>query len=1062
MSDAQLGEVPLGSGLDETQEDAFVPAEKMRVCQNVVFPDDKTAAKRPGLATIALQNYVRALVSRGNDLIAIDGQNAYEVDLATGSTYLRGGVSPFTISRTVVGTGSVAAGSSLHTGGAPAIVSAPVPLSSVAEGGGYRVVVWNDGTYILASIYSLASKVWVTTATVLSSVASTNVYAGQPRALIIGTTVIALWVDNNASFLTGATLSLSAIGSGWGAPVQMLSTGLTSSSVSFDASVVGGTSNFTTVLSSAQYDAAPSYRVFVHEWSTALSVVHSATVATGSSTGLTGFRMVSSAINACPGSSDGVLLLAWTDVHTSGGVESYKLNVAGYAIGVGLSSYFVSTIISDNNSGSPAQASQFTAVAIERLYGQGSSATSQFIVTYSRAVYDIAPPSGSGGSIDATFPFTALFTITVNTGSTGISHGPFQAYQIMSKPFAVTVNGALSIFQHVMRLNDSPQPSHHLVEIQWSVSGVKTTWIPRGVFAPRYASSNNLITTALNCDVANSGNLTAGTYTLTSYFESQVVGSTSALYTLNFNDWTQYQSVRIGPYAYFTGGLTCMFDGSAVYEAGFLHAPQAPSIRPDNAAGSLTASTTYGYAVVFSTTDGAGNVCRSAPSLIASAATGSGGSNQMQLAVMPMRTTLRTRPISIEVYRNTAATPSIFYLAHTFVNDPTNTTSFGFTDGIADTSIASNPILYTLSGGVPSVCPPASTSLGVHADRVWAIDETGLTHYFSSQLTTGEPPRFADAFTQSWPEGPITAAWSLEGRLHAATSEKIFYLFGEGPSIGNSGNDLTDPTIWRADLGIVDARGVSLCEPGAILHTQKGLYLEGRDGSYTWLSSIRRTLATYPVVTGMTALDADGAVRINMAQAAGYGQAGVTAHFDYRHARWATHTLIGGFSISSACMAAGTYVAFSPFTAGPPPGGAIFQETPSTFLDSGTTFVPSNLVTGWSHGGGMQGFQRIHRVMVLGIQNTPCQVTMQIARDFSSSFGADAQTWTDTQLSGVTQFQLQTTAGVQKCESFSVQISDASPMSGLGTGQGATFQSLNVRFRGKRGEYKQIPGNERR
>jgi hypothetical protein len=168
----------------------------------------------------------------------------------------------------------------------------------------------------------------------------------------------------------------------------------------------------------------------------------------------------------------------------------------------------------------------------------------------------------------------------------------------------------------------------------------------------------------------------------------------------------------------------------------------------------------------------------------------------------------------------------------------------------------------------------------------------------------------------------------------------------------------------------------------------------------------------------------------------------------------------------SSCVAGGTYFELVSWPhLGHPFDCALNQETPGVFLDgfASSAWIPLTATSGWLHPSGTQGFARLHRVLLLGYQTSPCQLSIAVANDYATTFPAALTTWTDTDLSGMTTIQLQATASAQKGEAFSFSITDAAPANlAIGSGAGAVLKNVTARLRGKRGENKQLNQTERR
>jgi hypothetical protein len=555
---------------------------------------------------------------------------------------------------------------------------------------------------------------------------------------------------------------------------------------------------------------------------------------------------------------------------------------------------------------------------------------------------------------------------------------------------------------------------------------------------------------------------------------TESTATSSALVTFDFAHPNLWQTVRLGDWVYVAGGMPQIYDGSALNEIGFLHAPPAPGISTaSGTGGSLPAASLYTYAVCYAQPDGNGNVHRSPLSVPVQISTDpAGASHSVTLAIFPLRTTLRqtlpgapgqvgSRTVLIEVYRTTQATPTVLQLIAVIDNSIVATNTIMFTDTLADSDIAKNPIFNTAL--VASECPPSLSALAVHSDRVLGFDDTGRAQYFSTPLTAGEAPRFNDDFVNTWPEGPITASWSLEGRLHAATASRIFYLFGEGPSDSGAGSDFSSPTLWQSDIGVVDARAVAIFENGVVFNSRKGLYLETRSGELQWLGNfVQRTQGLYPVVTSISTLERDGVVRITCKASDSPSTAGVNIHWDYRKQRIATHDVASGYGFDGSCSADGTWYALQILSSFGGIASLSFEDA-TTCLDGGAAWVTMQLAGGWAKAQDLQGAPRVHRLQLLGQMVTPHGMMVETARNYSAAWDTDAGVWSDADIAAMTLEQMRHTPTVQKVQAISYRLTDAAPATlPAGTGAGPILRGLLFRTRGRRGEWKQLTSGQQR
>lgn len=1076
--DASLIQLPMAGGLDETQDDSFVPPEKSRVCQNVVFPDPTTAAKRPGLTSLATVNYARKLVPHGSEVLVLDPQLAWAYSPTQTAVVLRGPAPQCMISRRFLASGNSKATVSANFG-----TSIP-PCASLAEDPTthLQIAAWCDGASIQASVFDPVSGNYVATAvqlanTIVSGVPSDTLPKMNPRVIIVGSYAYVIYSSPNYSTSTLAyqSINLANIGGGWSGntatPVAVYP------QTSWDAclcTLLGSGGPIQTVAVGA-LNATGDFILYIFNASAgALSASSSTTLI--SHTAHTGSATLVSI--ACTLPTDGAS------------------RVAGVMATTFPTVYFVTCAVSTSTSPSVIASSDCTGLATSTVRSLGVARTGVGGTTDANTTW-IYLTSGDYNFNPTGSPLVAqnlsaiqYAVISTDTSTVpGNFYGPFVGYQGLSKPIAITVKGAPACyaallwqdgqrFEATEDITIAATAAQTIVIVQLQDTGAASNNAPAAptpvaVAAPRFAGyplpSN--FDVAINTRPTARGSFigTSPGFTMVGAETDDAGNSSITALDVGFTDPRIGQSVKLGDWTWIAGGLPLIYDGSAITEAGFINRPPTPAVAGTTGTATVPSMTKLQYQYCYSQQDLNGNIHRSPPSGFVILDTSATGFASVSLMIVPYSVTLRqpsasVGSVQIEIYRNNSGnaptgTPGVMNLVAVIPNDATAPV-ITFVDSAPDGSNSAAPILYTTGGGVPSVGPPNLSALAVHSDRIFGVSEDGMTVYFTTQFERGEAPRFTDAFTTTWPEGPLTAMWSLEQRLHAATADDIFYIFGDGPNDNGAGSDFTTPSLWQASLGVLDSRGVALYPGGAILSTRKGLYAEDRSGGFTWLSQCRRTLASYPVVAGITPIDAYGTVRVNVLAADGPGQQGLALHYDYRHGKWATHVYKGVTTLGflSSCVAGGVYYALVASSG----SGTLVQETQGTGLDD-AAWTPLNVSSGWVNPGGVQGWARLHRVLLFGLQSSPCEVSITLARDYSATFDPTLQTWTDTDLSGLSVLQLQATASAQKVEAVSVQVTDAAPASlAEGTGQGLVPKNVLLRMRGKRGEYKQLSRTERR
>jgi hypothetical protein len=1091
--DALLLDLALGSGLDESTDDAFTPATKLRVCRNAVFPDANTVAKRHGVTSLGSVQNGQRLIAHDSEVLVIDGLQAQAYLPSQASFASRGPVSQCMASRKLL----ASANQNASTG--QAFLSPVVPLGSHALDPitGLHVYAWCDGAGVNVSIYDDVNSSYVQQGIALDPATTTTATMGQeitrPRVVIVGSIALVFYWTHAQGNLQFRAINLANILGGWSIANQAAAIPVDSTCL-FDAcsvnAVDGGGAPAIALSVAIASGTNKNVKLIVATVSgTTISQVGAVAVVdtiAGGTVLVTTVAIAATAPSETPNDRLGVLY----GYSQNPNPELYVLRLANVTPTRFVSPVVnnVSTLITDTDPGGTTTMAphMFVGAALVRDQG-GSGNTAGWVYTFTRTYTQLYTTAGHTGSQ----PIAAFYF--AQTDAPVSICGPFLGWQTVSRPFKMTVAGSTNFYVLAMFIdglrafnyefgndlpNAVPSGAQTLALLQVTpFGGGATPWaqpVPIATIATRFAGDPYPGASDVVPLLSRLGFTCIGT-------EKDAFNSTSLdAITFDFGHPGLWQTVRLGDWTYIAGGLPMTYDGSDLYEAGFIHQPPTPIIALGAVTGSvfnIPKIANFQVVAVYSQQDKNGNIHRSPPSN-AVLIDASAGYSSAVVGVVPCAVTLRQKagatsgiiqpnPIRIELYGNSVAAPGVFGLIAIFPNDQTASSM-----ALTITTGGSSPFLYTTGGGVPSDGPPNLSALAIHADRVFGVSEDGRTAYFTTQLVRGEAPRWTDAFTVTWPVGPITMQWSLEQRLHAATSTGIDYLFGEGPNDNGAGSDFTSPSKWQDHIGVIDPRGFALYEGGAIFWSQKGLYHEDRSGQYTWLGErVQRTLGvTNHIVTSIVPLDTQGVVRIGCRASTSTvdgSNTGAVIHWDYRHDRFSVHDAfqltIAGLGSLSAVNAGGAWYGFYQRTTG---GGSstysLAREDATTYLDDGT-WVTLASSPGWLHPTGMQGFARLRLVVVLGTQNTPMQLSVQVARDYEAGYDAALTSWSDTDLSGQTVFQLQATANTQKAEAFSFLVEDGPPaILSTGTGQGATLKTITARLRAKRGEYKQLSAGSRR
>jgi hypothetical protein len=182
------------------------------------------------------------------------------------------------------------------------------------------------------------------------------------------------------------------------------------------------------------------------------------------------------------------------------------------------------------------------------------------------------------------------------------------------------------------------------------------------------------------------------------------------------------------------------------------------------------------------------------------------------------------------------------------------------------------------------------------------------------------------------------------------------------------------------------------------------------------------------------------------------GTAGIVLVYNTQEKQWTTFFYTAGGVASSpiadACLWQDTWTFLTP-------GGFVYLEDDTTYLDGGATWVTMDVETAEVYAQGPLSAQRVRRVYLKGDLLTSCDVRLRVAIGGSASYDQDKL------VTSATMQQLGTAkVGVhvrrQRCDSIRFRVTDAAPVGvPLGTGAGINLSAIGF-------EIAPMPGLDRR
>lgn len=489
------------------------------------------------------------------------------------------------------------------------------------------------------------------------------------------------------------------------------------------------------------------------------------------------------------------------------------------------------------------------------------------------------------------------------------------------------------------------------------------------------------------------------------------------------------------------------YDGVSATETGFHVFPEYVEAI-DNGAGNVDIGTRR-YVATYEWTDAQGRRHQSPPSAVAPLAVVT-AAKSVNIIVQTLTLTekydnsglqlkaVARSNVKIAVWATIANGTTTFYRLGTIANNPL-AASVTYVHNVADSSITSNEILYTVGGTLDYFAPPAHRVAWSHQSRLFVAGcEDKRDIFYSLPLAEGEGPAFYPDQRLRLGEDARepTAGISFVGRNLIFTADRIAFTYGEGQNALGAGAGYA-PLEWLShDVGCTDARSLVEAPDGLWFKTRRGLrrlnadLSLGRNEDGTEAGSEMDDYVTQNV-TGAVVV----ATKQRIVWTTSSGSALV---WDYFWRQWSRFT---GLEAAGAALFGTTFTRLTP-------AGLLFRES-TGHQDHDAAAVASNIVASWRSAwlqfGGVQGFQRARWVYLLGdVEGAADSLTVTFMADFNEATATESIAFA----AGVGRMQVRHKPTVQKMGAFQIYVSSTS------SGKGASFANLALDVGVKRGNFK--------
>ncbi|MBW2560704.1 MAG: hypothetical protein JRE40_07610 [Deltaproteobacteria bacterium] len=367
----------------------------------------------------------------------------------------------------------------------------------------------------------------------------------------------------------------------------------------------------------------------------------------------------------------------------------------------------------------------------------------------------------------------------------------------------------------------------------------------------------------------------------------------------------------------------------------------------------------------------------------------------------------------------------------------------------SDATIANYETLYTTGGVVENICPPASSIMNVRQDRVLLVPDEDKTNIWFSKLKRHEVGvSFSDLFTKRVSDGgDITGLVTMDTREIVFKESEIRAFSGTGPIDTGVGTFSEDYQI-TSDVGCISRASIVWTDKGIMFKSHKGIYMLGRNLQVSYVGAPVEEYNT------QTVLKAELVENKNQVRFLLEDQNMLV--YDYFVNQWsvfeapqAGESFVPWETVDSAIWQ-DNYVMIRT-------DGLVYREGVTWIDTAAANYIPLDLTTSWIKLTGLQGYQRVWWISLLGEVYTECTINYEIYYDYidtnpqvgsfviNAAFAADPPA----------QFRLKPRYGNGKCQAFKIRLYDEEAAVPAGIQKGYSISDVMVTIGKKSGVMRQ-------
>ncbi len=511
--------------------------------------------------------------------------------------------------------------------------------------------------------------------------------------------------------------------------------------------------------------------------------------------------------------------------------------------------------------------------------------------------------------------------------------------------------------------------------------------------------------------------------------------------TITFDSNEARRVAKIGETVYVTGGQVMAYDGKSLTECGFALPPwYFGAIEVGTGAltdGVRTIKVTYRYDNAKGERERSTTATHGQVTIVA-------GPNGHSIVSWPALYVTHKSGVAVEVWRTSVA-GSVFFLATSIdpnsltnpnryiPNDPTASLLPTFNDEMADETLITKEPSPENDSILESLAPPAASIIVASADRLFLAGCAGDPHrvVYSKLRGDGEIAAFHDTLIVQIPEagGDITGLAFLNETLVVFRETAVYALDGRGFGNDSSGQNF-EARLVSSDCGAVNHESIALTPSGLIFKSSKGWYVLNRGWSVQYIGG---PVVDYDAETVHAAHVVESQHQLRIVTASR------VLVYDYLVEQWAEWSITDGLH---ACVWNGAHHVLAT---------AAVRGASTSYATADYAWDIEMLV----HLGGLQGFSRVRKILVLGEVRGAGTIRFRVGKYAESTY-FDDKTWTISPVTVGSELEVKHGPSQQQHKAIRIRLTSQAT-----AGEKPKLSALSLELGLKPGTFRHLPSAQR-